>query len=158
MELWIILCSKRRISRSVPERIYHQNKNLLSFYLIAFARNDGNVWLLSTTCGFNILIVTNCLIMSNKRRAQVIIVFINISFEDLIDYITHIRRFRHRSVNLLNFKSGKLAQSDLLWRDLNIAFSSDKHCASHYLTIWWFVRFSNYYAASSGREIKIQWE
>lgn len=96
--------------------------------------------------------------MSNKRRAQVIIVFINISFEDLIDYITHIGRFRHCSVNLLNFKSGKLAQSDLLWCDLNIAFSSDKHCASHYLTIWRFARFSNYYAASSGREIKIQWE
>lgn len=44
----------------------------------------------STTCGFNILIVTNCLIMMNKRHVQVIIVFINISFENMIDYVAYI--------------------------------------------------------------------
>lgn len=43
--------------------------------------------------------------MSNKRRVQVIIVFINISFEDLINSITHIQRFRRRSVNLLKVEN-----------------------------------------------------
>lgn len=59
----------------------------------------------STTCGFNILIATNCLIMMSKRRVQVIIVFIDISFEDLTDYIAYIQYFRHCSANLLKVKN-----------------------------------------------------
>lgn len=59
----------------------------------------------STACGFNILIVTNCLIMMNKRRVQVIIVFINISFEDLIDYVAYMQHFRHCNANLLKVEN-----------------------------------------------------
>lgn len=59
----------------------------------------------STACGFNILIVTNCLIMMNKRRVQVIIVFINISFEDLIDYVAYMQHFRHCNANLLTVEN-----------------------------------------------------
>lgn len=71
---------------------------------MALVKNNCNVWLLSTTCGFNILIVTNCLIMLNKRRVQAIIVFINFTFEDLINYITHIQHFRYRSINLFSLE------------------------------------------------------
>lgn len=71
---------------------------------MALVKNNCNVWLLSTTCGFNILIVTNCLIMLNKRRVQAIIVFINFSFENLINYITHIQHFRYCSVTLFCLK------------------------------------------------------
>lgn len=59
----------------------------------------------STTCGFNILIVTKCLIMMNKRRVQVITVFINISSDYLIDYIACIQHFRHCTTNLLKVEN-----------------------------------------------------
>lgn len=41
----------------------------------------------------------------NKRRVQVIIVFINISFEDLIDYIAYMQHFRHCNANLLKVEN-----------------------------------------------------
>jgi len=42
--------------------------------------------------------------MLNKRRVQAIIVFINFTFEDLINYITHIEHFRYRSINLFSLE------------------------------------------------------
>lgn len=41
----------------------------------------------------------------NKRRVQVIIVFINISFEDLIDYVAYMQHFRHCNANLLTVEN-----------------------------------------------------
>lgn len=41
----------------------------------------------------------------SKRRVQVIIVFIDVSFEDLTDYIAYIQYFRHCSANLLKVKN-----------------------------------------------------
>lgn len=43
--------------------------------------------------------------MMNKRRVQVIIVFINISFEDLIDYVAYMQHFRHCNANLLKVEN-----------------------------------------------------
>lgn len=42
--------------------------------------------------------------MLNKRRVQAIIVFINFTFEDLINYITHIQHFGYRSINLFSLE------------------------------------------------------